>query len=81
MCNAGVHRTLNANWLTLMEIPFEHIGMDHIGPFHRSARGYRFVLMMVDYATQYLEAVPLCTISVSGHLPSWGPKRGTFTGN
>lgn len=37
--------------LPLMEIPFERIGMDLIGPFHRSARGYRFVLVLVDYAT------------------------------
>uniref|UniRef100_A0A669B7F8 Integrase catalytic domain-containing protein n=1 Tax=Oreochromis niloticus TaxID=8128 RepID=A0A669B7F8_ORENI len=49
-----------------------------IGPFHRSAHGYRFVLVLVDYATRYPEAVPLRNISaksvaqsvVSGHLPS-----------
>ena len=46
-----------------MEVPFERIGMDLIGPFHRSARGYRFVLVLVDYATRYPEAVPLRTIS------------------
>ncbi|TKS64962.1 Retrovirus-related Pol polyprotein from transposon 412 [Collichthys lucidus] len=39
------------------------IGMDLIGPFHRSARGYRFVLVLVDYATRYPEALPLRTIS------------------
>ncbi|XP_059210478.1 uncharacterized protein LOC131989303 [Centropristis striata] len=49
--------------LPLIEIPFERIGMDLIGPFHRSARGYRFVLVLVDYATRYPEAVPLRTIS------------------
>ena len=49
--------------LPLMEIPFERIGMDLIGPFHPSARGYRFVLVLVDYATRYPEAVPLRTIS------------------
>uniref|UniRef100_A0A3P8QWH1 ribonuclease H n=2 Tax=Astatotilapia calliptera TaxID=8154 RepID=A0A3P8QWH1_ASTCA len=37
--------------------------MDLIGPFHRSARSYRFVLVLVDYATRYPEAVPLRTIS------------------
>ncbi|XP_026003826.1 uncharacterized protein LOC113009615 [Astatotilapia calliptera] len=49
--------------LPLIEVPFERIGMDLIGPFHRSARGYRFVLVLVDYATRYPEAVPLRTIS------------------
>ncbi|KAM9717937.1 uncharacterized protein ACNS7B_021418 isoform 1-T1 [Menidia menidia] len=49
--------------LPLMEVPFERVGMDLIGPFHRSARGYRFVLVLVDYATRYPEAVPLRTIS------------------
>lgn len=37
--------------LPLMEMPFERIGMDIFGPFHRSARGYRFVLVLVVYAT------------------------------
>ena len=60
--------------LPLMEVPFEHIGMDLIGPFHQSARGYRFVLVLVDYATRYPEAVPLppeCGAgTVSSYLPS-----------
>ncbi|XP_061898861.1 uncharacterized protein LOC133646933 isoform X2 [Entelurus aequoreus] len=46
--------------LPLMEVPF---GMDLIGPFHPSTRGYRFVLVLVDYATRYPEAVPLRSIS------------------
>lgn len=45
--------------LPLIEVPFEHIGMDLIGLFHRSTHGYRFVLVLVDYATRYPEAVPL----------------------
>ncbi len=45
------------------EVPFERIGMDLIGPLERSARGYRFALVLVDYATRYPEAVPLRTIS------------------
>uniref|UniRef100_A0A8P4KG28 Gypsy retrotransposon integrase-like protein 1 n=1 Tax=Dicentrarchus labrax TaxID=13489 RepID=A0A8P4KG28_DICLA len=51
--------------LPLVEVPFERIGMDLIRPFHRSARGYRFVLVLVDYATRYPE-VPLRTISAKG---------------
>ena len=49
--------------LPLMEVPFKRIVMDLIGPFHQSAHAYRFVLVLVDYATRYPEAVPLCTIS------------------
>ncbi len=37
--------------------------MDLIGPLERSARGYRFALVLVDYATRYPEAVPLRSIS------------------
>ncbi len=36
-----------------MEVPFERIGMDLIGPLERSARGHRFALVLVDYATRY----------------------------
>ncbi len=50
--------------LPLMEVPFERIGMDLIGPLERSARGHRFALVLVDYAAQYPEAVALCNISV-----------------
>lgn len=49
--------------LPLMEVPFERTGMDLIGPLERSARGHRFALVLVDYATRYPEAVPLHTIS------------------
>ncbi len=59
--------------LPLMEVPFERIGMDLIGPLERSARGYRFALVLVDYATRYPEVVPLCSFST--HLPSGNPER------
>ncbi len=49
--------------LPLMEVPFERIGMDLIGPLERSARGHRFALVLVEYATRYPEAVPLRSIS------------------
>ncbi len=49
--------------LPLMEVPFERIGIDLIGPLERSARVYRFALVLVDYATRYPEAVPLRSIS------------------
>ncbi len=41
-----------------MQVRFERIGMGLIGPLERSARGHRFALVLVDYATRYPEAVP-----------------------
>ncbi|XP_051529229.1 uncharacterized protein LOC127426442 [Myxocyprinus asiaticus] len=49
--------------LPLIEVPIERIGMDLVGPLERSARGHHFVLVLVDYATRYPEAVPLRNIS------------------
>ncbi len=37
--------------LLLMQVPFERIGVDLIGLLERSARGHRFALVLVDYAT------------------------------
>ncbi len=49
--------------LPLMQFPFERIVMDLIRPLERSARGHRFALVLVDYATQNSEAVALRNIS------------------
>uniref|UniRef100_A0A8C1GUB2 Gypsy retrotransposon integrase-like protein 1 n=1 Tax=Cyprinus carpio TaxID=7962 RepID=A0A8C1GUB2_CYPCA len=49
--------------LPLMQVPFERIGMDLIGPLERSARGHHFALVIIDYATRYPEAVALRNIS------------------
>ncbi|KAI2645927.1 Retrovirus-related Pol polyprotein [Labeo rohita] len=45
--------------LPIIEVPFERIGMDLVGPLPKSARGHEHVLVIVDYATRYPEAVPL----------------------
>ncbi|XP_073727643.1 uncharacterized protein [Misgurnus anguillicaudatus] len=45
--------------LPIIETPFERIGMDIVGPLPRSGRGHQYILVMVDYATRYPEAVPL----------------------
>lgn len=37
--------------------------MDLVGPLEQSARGHRFALVVVDYATRYPEAVALHNIS------------------
>ncbi|KAG1948853.1 hypothetical protein F2P79_012397 [Pimephales promelas] len=45
--------------LLIIEVPFERIGMDIVGPLPKSARGHEHILVIVDYATRYPEAVPL----------------------
>lgn len=45
--------------LPLIEVPLEIIGMDLVGPLPKSARGHHNILVLVDYATRYPEAVPL----------------------
>ncbi len=49
--------------LPLLEVPFERIGMDLIGPLESSAHGHCFALVLVDYATRHPEAMHLRTIS------------------
>ncbi|KAL1277202.1 hypothetical protein QQF64_023875 [Cirrhinus molitorella] len=45
--------------LPIIEVPFERIGMDLVGPLPKSARGHEHILVIVDYATRYPEAMPL----------------------
>ncbi|KAL0184869.1 hypothetical protein M9458_020565, partial [Cirrhinus mrigala] len=45
--------------LPIIEVPFKRIGMDLVGPLPKSAQGHEHILVIVDYATQYPEAVPL----------------------
>ncbi len=45
--------------LPIIEVPFERIGMNLVGPLPKSARGHEHILVIIDYATRYLEAVPL----------------------
>ena len=48
--------------LPVMKVPFQRIGMDVEGPLPRSRTGNRFLLVVVDYATRYPEALPLWTV-------------------
>ena len=49
--------------MPLIESPFERIAMDLIGPIKPvSERGHRYILVIIDYATRYPEAIPLKTI-------------------
>ncbi|XP_068097047.1 uncharacterized protein [Hyperolius riggenbachi] len=45
--------------LPIIEVPFERIAMDIVGPLVKSARGHQYILVVLDYATRYPEAFPL----------------------
>lgn len=45
--------------LPIIEVPFERIGMDLVGPVVKSARGHQHILVILDYATRYPRAIPL----------------------
>ncbi|KAL8595827.1 hypothetical protein ACOMHN_012245 [Nucella lapillus] len=46
--------------MPIVKEPFQKVGVDIIGPMiPRAASGNRYVLVMVDFATRYPEAVPL----------------------
>lgn len=45
--------------LSIIKTPFERIAMDFVGPLTHTARGAQYLLVLVDYATRYPEAVPL----------------------
>nr|XP_015210947.1 PREDICTED: uncharacterized protein LOC107078390 [Lepisosteus oculatus] len=45
--------------LPIIETPFERIGMDLVGPLIRTTKGHQYILVIVDYATRYPEAIPL----------------------
>ncbi|XP_076469672.1 uncharacterized protein LOC143300003 [Babylonia areolata] len=49
--------------MPLLDEPFRRVAVDLVGPITpASERGYRYILVMVDYATRYPEAVPLKSI-------------------
>ncbi|BHF70212.1 hypothetical protein SprV_0301326200 [Sparganum proliferum] len=41
------------------DFPGERVGLDILGPLPISVRGFEYVLVMVDYFTKWVEAVPL----------------------
>lgn len=44
--------------LPIIKVPFERVKMDLVQPLPKSARGHMYILVMVDYATHYPEALP-----------------------
>ncbi|KAJ8376906.1 hypothetical protein SKAU_G00074860 [Synaphobranchus kaupii] len=52
--------------LPIIYVPFSRIGMDLVGPLPRSSRGHQYILVVLDYATRYPEAIPLRTMATKG---------------
>ena len=49
--------------LPCIDIPFSRIAMDIVGPLERTQSGFKYILVVCDYATRYPEAFPLRKIS------------------
>lgn len=45
--------------LPIIETPFSRIALDIVGPLPKSNRGHRYLLVILDYATRFPEAIPL----------------------
>lgn len=52
--------------LPIIEIPFDRIIIDLVGPLPKSVKGHQYILMIIDYATRYPEAIPLRTMALKG---------------
>ena len=48
--------------LPVISEPFSRVAMDIVGPLPRSKAGYKYILVLCDYATRYPEAIPLRSI-------------------
>uniref|UniRef100_A0A8C5B8M4 Gypsy retrotransposon integrase-like protein 1 n=1 Tax=Gadus morhua TaxID=8049 RepID=A0A8C5B8M4_GADMO len=45
--------------MPIIETPFDRFALDIVGPLPKTSRGHRYILVLVDYATRYPEALPL----------------------
>ena len=59
-CQRVAPRTSVRNLLIpmpIIETPFERLALDIVGPLPKTSRGHRHILVLVDYATRYPEAL------------------------
>ena len=52
--------------LPIISVPFSRIAVDLVGPLPKSSRGHQYILVILDYATRYPEAIPLRTMASKG---------------
>ena len=56
------HKPVPMMPLPIIDVPFERIAMDIVGPLPKSRSGHRYILVVCDYATRYPEAIALKSI-------------------
>ena len=49
--------------LPIIRTPFERVAMDIFGPLKRTKSGYKYLLVIMDYATKWPEAFPLRNVT------------------
>lgn len=49
--------------LEIVSRPFNKIALDIISPLPKSATGYQFALVIMDYVTQYPDVIPIRTVT------------------
>jgi transposase InsO family protein len=56
----GKQRKMTIGKMPVIDTPFKRVGVDLIGPIKPvSEGGYQYILVMIDHATRYPDAVPL----------------------
>lgn len=51
--------------MPIVETPFDRIALDIVGPLAKCSLGYKYILVIINYATRYSEAVPLRTTTAT----------------
>ena len=67
-CQLNAPRPIQRNPLIplpIIEVPFTRLAVDIVGPLPKSARGHKYILVILDYATRYPEAIPLRTATAT----------------
>lgn len=45
--------------MPITSVPFERIAIDLVGPLPKGKGGFQYIMVLIDYATRYPEAVPV----------------------
>ncbi|KYO39816.1 zinc finger protein 287-like [Alligator mississippiensis] len=73
-CAGVLDQILLEQFLWDLEEDTQRVALDVIGPLPKSHNGYQYILVLVDYATRFPEAVPLGSITapkVAEELLKW----------
>ena len=65
LVNPSVDPKVPLRPLPVIGVPFSRVGMDLVGPLVISSKGHQYILVLVDYATRYPEAIPLSSMTTT----------------